>query len=152
MKSPNIQFTSENKAELQHDFTVEVKHCFITCKKGFITDGVSLPPFIIFLVILFGTLLLTKSLITALVLLFLWSWSGSPFQGDTLTGALFHDLLYQTKSFKRYEADYIFYELMREHNTNIIRRVLYYLSVRLFGWIYYPKKSKGNEYIIIKNK
>lgn len=66
---------------------------------------------------------------------------------DTLVGSLVHDVLYQAmrlnliKSNKENKktADKIFFEILKMHGVNSIRRKVWYLAVRLFG----KKSTKG---------
>ena len=66
---------------------------------------------------------------------------------DTLVGSLVHDVLYQamrlnlikSNSENKKIADKIFFEILKMHGVNSIRRKVWYLAVRLFG-----KKSTKN--------
>lgn len=66
---------------------------------------------------------------------------------DTLVASLVHDVLYQAmrlnliKSSKENKkiADKIFFEILKMHGVNSIRRKVWYFAVRLFG-----KKSTKN--------
>ena len=66
---------------------------------------------------------------------------------DTLVASLVHDVLYQamrlnlikSNSENKKIADKIFFEILKMHGVNAIRRKVWYLAVRLFG-----KKSTKN--------
>ena len=66
---------------------------------------------------------------------------------DTLVGSLVHDVLYQamrlnlikSNSENKKIADKIFFEILKMHGVNSIRRKVWYLAVRLFG----KKSTKG---------
>lgn len=60
---------------------------------------------------------------------------------DTLVASLVHDVLYQamrlnlikSNSENKKIADKIFFEILKMHGVNSIRRKVWYLAVRLFG-------------------
>ena len=66
---------------------------------------------------------------------------------DTLVASLVHDVLYQAmrlnlikpNSENKKTADKIFFEILKMHGVNAIRRKVWYFAVRLFG-----KKSTKN--------
>lgn len=66
---------------------------------------------------------------------------------DTLVASLVHDVLYQamrlnlikSNSENKKIADKIFFEILKMHGVNSIRRKVWYLAVRLFG----KKSTKG---------
>ena len=66
---------------------------------------------------------------------------------DTLVASLVHDVLYQamrlnlikSNSENKKIADKIFFEILKMHGVNAIRRKVWYFAVRLFG-----KKSTKN--------
>ncbi len=59
----------------------------------------------------------------------------TPMWTDTLPGALFHDFLYRTQQLTREQADQCFNELMIDTNVRFIKRNLFYLWVRIWGWL-----------------
>jgi len=91
-----------------------------TTKKGYITDGASIPKWF-------------------------WSLGLHPFQGDTLTPAIFHDIFYQTRRYSRFTCDWNFLYLMKKNNVSFLKRWSYFLAVRLFGWIAYGFHKAGIE-------
>lgn len=48
--------------------------------------------------------------------------------------SLIHDFLYEYRIGKRSDADWLFYELMRENNVSFIKARLAYYAVRLGGF------------------
>ena len=80
----------------------------ITINKGFDFDGASIP----------------KPL---------WSIIGSPFTGNYVRAALFHDGLYACCTLDRKLSDEIFLDLMKEDGVGYFKRYSMYLAVRLFG-------------------
>lgn len=51
--------------------------------------------------------------------------------------SVFHDWLYHSKELSRKESDKIFKKLLIETGNSKWRSELMYLSVRLFGWLYW---------------
>ena len=80
-----------------------------------------------------------------------YAWDGAPGPiintQDTLVASLVHDVLYQamklnlikSNSENKKTADKIFFEILKMHGVNAIRRKVWYFAVRLFG-----KKSTKN--------
>ena len=77
-------------------------------KKGFDFDGASIPKW-------------------------LWSIIGSPFTGNYVRAALFHDGLYACCTLDRKLSDEIFLDLMKEDGVGYFKRYSMYLAVRAFG-------------------
>ena len=67
---------------------------------------------------------------------------GTPMDTDTLIWALVHDYCYKYQLFKREECDNLFNEIMEVMDVNYIKRILYYLWVRLWGGIPYNRYKK----------
>lgn len=67
--------------------------------------------------------------------LFHWIWT--PMGTDTLPWALFHDYIYRTHLYPRDIADQLFNELMIDCDVSFIKRALFYLWVRIWGWVTY---------------
>ena len=55
--------------------------------------------------------------------------------GTHSKAAMVHDKLYDSKITSRKRADDIFFEAMCVYNVNVIKKWVFYLSVRSFGWI-----------------
>lgn len=60
---------------------------------------------------------------------------GTPMATDTLPWALFHDFLYRKQYTTREQADQCFNELMITTKVKFIKRNLFYLWVRTWGWL-----------------
>tara|TARA_S200002703_G_C3594838_1_gene182744 strand:+ start:101 stop:475 length:375 start_codon:yes stop_codon:yes gene_type:complete len=61
--------------------------------------------------------------------------------GDHLEASVVHDYMYitQSKNMNRYDADCIFYYAMKKAGVNPIQRIIMFLAVRAFGWLYWYK-------------
>ena len=95
----------------------------ITINKGFDFDGASIP----------------KPL---------WSIIGSPFTGNYVRAALFHDGLYASQKVSKSVSDKIFLDIMKQSNVGYIKRTSMYLAVTLFGGKDWKEASKyKDEYI-----
>lgn len=89
----------------------------LSVPKGFVTEGMSLPPV-------------------------LWSWCNPFAQG--MESAIFHDYLYSEGNvygFTRKEADDLFLEGMTACGVPWLKRQTIYRAVRLFGWRYYKPRN-----------
>jgi hypothetical protein len=95
---------------LEEDFACMHKGKMITLKKGFWTDGASIPRFA-------------------------WRLVGHPFSMPVLPCALIHDALYAGELVERSKADMIFLELMKKAKVSRIKRNIIYVAVRLGGGI-----------------
>jgi hypothetical protein len=115
-----IQFTELKKAKLLKDLSVKFDGLKFTVKKGYITDGASIP-----------------KLLAPI--------GGYPFSGDTLDAAIMHDIFYQTRRYSRFTCDYNFLFLMKKYNVFILKRWAYFFAVRLFGWAAYGFHKAGVE-------
>ena len=63
----------------------------------------------------------------------LWSIIGSPFTGNYVRAALFHDGLYACCTLDKKLSDEIFLDLMKEDGVGYFKRYSMYLAVRAFG-------------------
>lgn len=88
----------------------------VTVKKGFITDGASIPKIA-------------------------WSLIGGPF-GEYAYAAFVHDFSYCYKLFSRKVCDKIFKNAMKDLNVEWFKRNVMYWAVRMFGWIGWNKHKK----------
>lgn len=109
MNLPKVQFLKGKEVELLENYVVELPYITFEVRAGYKTDGASIPR--------------------------IFWWFSNPFSSDTLPAAIVHDALYQTEFFPRSQADSIFYNIMKLNKVNLFKRTLYYLAVRLFGWI-----------------
>lgn len=67
-----------------------------------------------------------------------YSWNGCNFAIDTpqtYRASCIHDALYQYQPISRLNADNLFFDVLLKNRFKFAP--LYYLAVRLFGWIYY---------------
>lgn len=119
----NLKITPiwKNKWELLEDYTHDIKYGWmnftITIPKGFIFDWASIPR--IFYII------------------------GTPMSTDTIVPALIHDYLYRIQATSRSFADMFFFQIMKETDVSFIKRVLYYVWVRIWGWIAWIDNKKS---------
>jgi len=125
-----IRFSSRTDVVLTKDLNIYFDNLKFTIKKGYKTDGASIPHF-------------------------LWSIAGSPFQGDTLTPAIFHDICYESEYYSRAVADNNFLFLMRSNDVRWLKRTTYYLMVRIFGLLAQSRHTVGSvetarQYLLIK--
>ena len=60
---------------------------------------------------------------------------GTPMATDTLIAAVIHDYLYKTQIKTRQESDDLFYNVMKLCKVFILKRVIYYLWVRIWWWV-----------------
>lgn len=95
-------------------------NCHYTCKsfwkpidlyidKGFVTDGASVPRILHII--------------------------GTPMWHNTVTPAVFHDMLYKKQILTREQSDQVFKEMMIVCQVGTIKRILFYLWVRAFWWM-----------------
>ena len=67
-----------------------------------------------------------------------YSWNGCTFAPDfetTLDASCVHDAFYQFHFAPRKVADKVFYDLLKQNK--FIFAKIYYISVRIFGWLFY---------------
>ena len=81
---------------------------------GFISDGASIP-------------------------CFFWRLIGHPFDLDYLTEAVCHDHMYRLQDVSRKFADRWFFRALERHR---VRRVLFLIALRLFGWIAWERNRR----------
>lgn len=103
-----IRFINDREAVLTKDLVICFDGLQFTIKKGYKTDGASIPRIF-------------------------WS-IGSPYAGKTLSPSIFHDMMYESELYSRTCADNNFLFLMRKNGVSWIKRVTYWSAVRLFGW------------------
>ena len=120
-----------DKIRLVKDFTVKLGALVITVKKGFTSDGASVPQIF-------------------------WSLGFDPFSPQSVTAALVHDILYKAKAFDRKTCDWIFYTLLRENKVGWIKAHVYLFGVRVGGWLpwsLYSKKTQQTawKYLLLQN-
>ena len=126
MNLPIGQFVKGGMFKLTTDYEVKFGDIVIVIRHGFVTNGASIPRIF-------------------------WAY-GNPFGDDTLPGAIVHDALYQTHDLPRMVTDAIFFSLMKDNQTKLFKRWIYFLAVRLFGWICWGKPHCKKDFLIIINK
>jgi hypothetical protein len=55
-------------------------------------------------------------------------------------GAVVHDYLYDGRGFTRIESDIIFYHIMKHYKTKLLQRLIIFIGVLMFGWMFFNKK------------
>lgn len=132
----NIKFNKKGQIKFLSKYTVTYEHIRFIFPKGFTSDGASIPWLLRFI--------------------------GTPFEGDTIYGALVHDILYGAKghykigkevfNMPRRNCDKMLRKLMRYHDVPEWKCWTYWLAVRLAGWLpwYFGKRNKKLVTCIIK--
>lgn len=129
--NPSLTFISNSRcAYLEKDFTISFDGLKFTIKKGYKTDGASIP-------------------------FIFWSFGFHPFQADTLIPALIHDIFYESELYSRAVADNNFLFLMRKNGVSWFKRTAFYVAVRLFGGLVWKSHTVGSienarQYLVIK--
>jgi len=104
-----VKFINKKEAVLTKDLVIQFDGLKFTIKKGYKTDGASIPRIF-------------------------WTLGGSPFSGDTLSCAIAHDIWYESELYSRTVADNNFLFLMRKNKVGWLKRVTNFLVVRILGW------------------
>lgn len=68
----------------------------------------------------------------------------SRFSPRYITASILHDWLYYSGETTRLEADQIYLHAMQELGTNKVLRGIFYIGVRLFGWIPFNDYRKND--------
>lgn len=105
------------QTDFEYHVGAEDSNEIIYVKAGTITDGASIPKFA-------------------------WSIIGGPL-GRYAPAAVVHDECYRRKLYPRKRCDQIFLEAMKVLRIWIIKRLMMYRAVRLFGWMAWNKKKKA---------
>jgi hypothetical protein len=110
---------ARHRHELEEDCVYWTKAGeIIVTKKGFITDGASIPRIA-------------------------WSLIGSPMRGKYVNSAFIHDDLYKRGLYSRKKTDDIFLEAMEMLGVNWLRRKIMWVAVRLGAWIAWNRYRKA---------
>lgn len=117
LPSPHLEFISDTRAFLLDDYTLDTSLGTITIKRGYVSDGASIPS-------LFWTLLQEQ-----------------PFSGKLIPSALVHDVLYQSHYCGYYQANRIFDELAKRNNVPRIKCFLMLHTLNAVGWIAYKREK-----------
>lgn len=126
----DVRFIGEYQFMLLSDLVYESNKYIITCIKGFISDGASIP----------------KSA---------WSIVGCPFGELYSKAAVLHDLLYRSGILSKDECDYLFYEAMLSCGVDRTKAKTMYYAVKEFGsssYANYDKLSYNREFIKLELK
>ena len=104
------------------------KNFYVRVKKGWITDGASVPR-------LFWNIF-------------------PPVAGKYLEAAVLHDALYKSQRVKRSEADRLFYKAMKDLGVAFWKRLIIYLAVRIGGWLSWRenKKNLNPDIVFVRRK
>lgn len=108
---------------LQSSLQINLYGKILTVKKGFVSDGMSIP-------------WLFRPLI------------GDPFEVPFVYAAIVHDWYYRTQTIDRNLADTIFRSMLAEFGVSGWKCSTIYLSLRAFGWIAW--RSNRKKFIIKK--
>jgi len=108
---------------IAEDFTYENDKYKITLKRGFVTNGASIPKIF-------------------------WSILSSPFDGPIIYAACVHDGLYTKRTLPRKECDKLLIEMARENGYSKIKSFLVYNAVRIFGGSHWHKNSESQKELI----
>jgi len=108
LDAPHIHPVSNETYQLDHDYRATAGGYWFLIRKGFVTDGASIPRM-------------------------LWRIVGHPFMGKVLPAALVHDGLYQTEALPRAECDAIFRELLLANGVNKVKAWSMWVGVRIGG-------------------
>ena len=117
LPSPHIEFISDREALLLDDYSIDTSIGRITIKRGFVSDGASIP-------FMFWSLLQEQ-----------------PFSGKLLPSALVHDILYRTHYVSYHQVNLIFNELAKMNNVPRIKCFLMLQTLNAFGWIAYRNEN-----------
>ena len=72
---------------------------------------------------------------------FLWRVLGSPYDPDIVAQSIAHDALYRGEIVPRKDADAAYRDLMAEGGVGKRRRRVFWIGVRLFGWLTYLRHT-----------
>ena len=103
-----IEKVDKNRYKLLDDYSRCVYSRCIIVKRGFVTDGASIPKW-------------------------LWWLVGSPFTGNYTNAAIIHDALYASEAVNKSFADTMFLKIMEMDGVGWFRRNAMYLAVDMFG-------------------
>ena len=110
---PIGRFADDSEWELMDDWSVSTDYGVLHIHAGYLSDGASIPRF-------------------------LWSAVGPRYSPDTFPAALAHDALYSAHLPEvadwRGAADVIFLDLLKRLGVGRVKRMAYYVAVRMFGW------------------
>lgn len=120
-QAPMLRPISNSKWIVEEDYIIAHKGTIITIRKGFETDGTSVPntPMIRWLI-------------------------GHPFSMPLLLDALPHDAIYAAELMPRNEADWFMLDLMKRSGLNWLKRNAVWSAVRVGGMFVWGKHTKAS--------
>ena len=85
----------------------------------------------------YGSHIVPKGFFTDLATTPKWVWSFYPPNSRYYTkSSIIHDYLYDKSNFSRLKCDWIFLKAMKDEGFNMIGRWIFFISVRLVGWMH----------------
>lgn len=121
LREPKLKITTDadgvTSVELLTALQFNLYGKVFTVKKGFVSDGMSMPR------------------------LFRWL-IGDPFEPQFLYAAVIHDWYYRTQTIDRNLADTIFRSMLAKSGVPAWKCSAIYLSLRAFGWIAWRNNYK----------
>lgn len=121
MREPKLKFTRDSGGapgvELVTSLQFNLYGKIYTVKKGFVSDGMSIP-------------WLFRPLI------------GDPFEQPYVYGAIIHDWHYRTQNIDRNLADTLFRSMLKKSGVSGWKCSAIYLALRAFGWIAWRSNRK----------
>lgn len=113
---------NKNTYILEEDIIFKNEKYLIIVKKGFETNGASIPKIC-------------------------WSIIGCPFTGKYVGAAILHDALYASNFLTKHESDLLFLSIMEDCDVHVLKRNLMYRAVNIFGKSAWDEESifKFNE-------
>ena len=131
LNGPITRYYSKNRVILTKDFSARVGGLIFVVKKGFVTDGASVPRFF-------------------------WSLGFDRFNPQTMAASTVHDALCKSNIIPRAAADSVFNAILKDWHWKY--RWLYWLGVRIGAWWEYLfgkskkyKPEKALKFISIKS-
>lgn len=107
---------------LDEDFVLEHNRVRYRVKRGFRTDGESIPRLC-------------------------WWFTGHPFQGTGMVAAIIHDGLYGSELFTRDRADLVFKQLLERYGVSPFKAMMRYRALRIWGgltWRTHTDKTRAH--------
>jgi len=115
-KAPTLRPVNNDKWIVEDDFACMIKGYFVTVRKGFETDGASIP----------------RSC---------WWFIGHPFNMPLLPCALINDALYAGELVSRTDAEWLFLCLMQRAKIGWAKRNAIWSAVKLGGWLVWSRHN-----------
>jgi len=119
-----IKKVGDESYELMEDFCYYNERLSVTCRKGFVTDGYSVPRWARWIM-------------------------GSPFTGHSLEASIVHDGLYKSQLVSREFADALFDEMLE---TGFVGKLKRWVSFKAVSWFAYVQWDAMTLRTINRNK